>query len=226
MEIYAVYRIFLLWASSADLSEKQALLRTVAAPAFFSRGEARAFTCIDVYYKKYVIIGLRNFYRGNIWYRRSIMLECIDLAKNLKKKGSKNFNGSSGQRACQALKEKPKNTRSLLVILKAGEHRERVHWLTVLSILWIREALRFIRFKKENEEEAMRPFLWRFWTKTPARGRIPIFDRSWYNRVVKDRIDGQVNKEQLMNSYNEIVSFEEQLSVDGTLLIKFFSPYF
>ena len=68
----------------------------------------------------------------------------------------------------------------------------------------------------------MRPFLWRFWTKTPAKGRMHLFDRSWYNRVLKDRMDGRVNKEQLMNAYNEIVSFEEQLSVDGTLIIKFF----
>ena len=51
-----------------------------------------------------------------------------------------------------------------------------------------------------------------------------LFDRSWYNRVLKDRMDGRVNKIdiRIVNAYNEIVSFEEQLSVDGTLIIKFF----
>ena len=39
--------------------------------------------------------------------------------------------------------------------------------------------------QKESEEEAMRPFLWRFWTKTPAKGRIHVFDRSWYSRGAK-----------------------------------------
>ena len=41
----------------------------------------------------------------------------------------------------------------------------------------------------ESEEEQMHPFLWRFWTKTPAKGRIAIFDRSWYRRVLIDRFD-------------------------------------
>ena len=39
----------------------------------------------------------------------------------------------------------------------------------------------------ESEDEKMHPFLWRFWTKTPARGRIAIFDRSWYRKVLVDR---------------------------------------
>ena len=41
---------------------------------------------------------------------------------------------------------------------------------------------------RETEEEAMRPFLWRYWTKTPANGRIAVFDRSWYCRVQKGSV--------------------------------------
>ncbi len=73
-----------------------------------------------------------------------------------------------------------------------------------------------------NEEERLRPFLWRFWTKTPAKGRIAVFDRSWYGRVLVGRVDKLVKKRAWKLAYNEITSFERQLAHDGALIIKFF----
>ncbi|GAK50519.1 hypothetical protein U14_01750 [Candidatus Moduliflexus flocculans] len=73
-----------------------------------------------------------------------------------------------------------------------------------------------------NEEERLRPFLWRFWIKTPAKGRIAVFDRSWYGRVLVERIDKLVKKADWTRSYQEISSFERQLCSEGTLIIKFF----
>ncbi len=74
----------------------------------------------------------------------------------------------------------------------------------------------------ETEEERMHPFLWRFWVKTPEKGRIAIFDRSWYRRVLVDRFDGVTPEDQLVFAYNEILSFEQQLCDDGNVIIKFF----
>jgi polyphosphate:AMP phosphotransferase len=76
--------------------------------------------------------------------------------------------------------------------------------------------------KAPNEEEVLKPFLWRFWTKLPAKGRIAIFDRSWYRRVLTDRIDKTVPKNEWERAYTEINSFERQLTDDGTVMIKFF----
>ena len=73
-----------------------------------------------------------------------------------------------------------------------------------------------------NEEERMRPFLWRFWTKTPERGRIAIFDRSWYRRVLGERVDRVVKRKVWLQAYEEIKSFERQLADDGNVIIKFF----
>lgn len=73
-----------------------------------------------------------------------------------------------------------------------------------------------------NEEERMRPFLWRFWIKTPARGKIAVFDRSWYRRVLNDRVDGIVMEKDLDRAFNDIKSFERQLSDDGCVILKFF----
>ncbi|RPJ59612.1 MAG: phosphate--AMP phosphotransferase [Acidobacteria bacterium] len=76
--------------------------------------------------------------------------------------------------------------------------------------------------RASTEEEAHRPFLWRFWTKTPERGRIAIFDRSWYGRVLTERVDKLIRKKSWQASYEQIRSFERQLADDGAVLIKFF----
>ena len=75
---------------------------------------------------------------------------------------------------------------------------------------------------RPSEEEQLRPFLWRYWTRTPARGRIAVFDRSWYRSVQIDRFDGLVAEDELADAYEDILSFEKQLTDDGTVIIKCF----
>lgn len=76
--------------------------------------------------------------------------------------------------------------------------------------------------KEETEEERMHPFLWRFWTKTPEKGRIAIFDTSWYRKVSIERFEHKLPKEELAYVYQEITTFERALADDGNVLIKFF----
>jgi AMP-polyphosphate phosphotransferase len=76
--------------------------------------------------------------------------------------------------------------------------------------------------KPPTEEERFRPFLWRFWGRIPEKGRIAIFDRSWYGRVIGDRVDSLVNRRTWQKSYEEIRSFERQLTDDGFVLVKLF----
>jgi AMP-polyphosphate phosphotransferase len=76
--------------------------------------------------------------------------------------------------------------------------------------------------KPQTEEEHLRPFLWRFWTKLPAAGRIAIFDRSWYSRVLIERVDKLVTKKEWQRAHDEINTFERQLTDDGTIIIKYF----
>lgn len=76
--------------------------------------------------------------------------------------------------------------------------------------------------KKETQEEQFYPFLWRFWTKMPAKGRISIYDSSWYRKVLKDRFDGKTKEKDVAAAFRSICSFEEQLTDDGMVLIKIF----
>ena len=66
------------------------------------------------------------------------------------------------------------------------------------------------------------PFLWRFWTKTPQRGRMAVYDGSWYIKVLSDRFEKKMRESEIENCYRSICSFEKQITEDGTLLIKLF----
>jgi len=73
-----------------------------------------------------------------------------------------------------------------------------------------------------TEEERLRPFLWRFWTRLPERGAIAVFDRSWYRRVLAERVEREVPRRVWESAYEEINQFERMLTDDGALVVKFF----
>ncbi len=72
-----------------------------------------------------------------------------------------------------------------------------------------------------TDEELAQPYLWRFWRALPRRGRITVYDRSWYGRVLVERIEGFCAPEEWQRAYAEINAFEQQLVEAGTLLCKF-----
>ena len=73
-----------------------------------------------------------------------------------------------------------------------------------------------------HEEAQRRPFLWRYWNTTPPAGRLMIYDQSWYGAVLSDRIDGVTKAAAVPRLFEEIVSFERQLTDSGCIMIKFF----
>jgi polyphosphate kinase 2 (PPK2 family) len=72
-----------------------------------------------------------------------------------------------------------------------------------------------------THEELSRHYLWRFFRRMPARGGITIFDRSWYGRVLVERVESLATQEQWRRAYEEIRAFERMHVDDGTVLIKF-----
>jgi AMP-polyphosphate phosphotransferase len=73
-----------------------------------------------------------------------------------------------------------------------------------------------------TEEEKARHFLWRFWTKLPGAGEIAVFDRSWYGRVLVERVEGFAGEAQWRRGFDEINEFEAQQAEDGTTIVKLF----
>jgi len=72
-----------------------------------------------------------------------------------------------------------------------------------------------------TDEEKDHHYLWRFWRHLPRAGRVTIFDRSWYGRVLVERIEGFATESSWMRAYSEINDFEEQLHEHGILMAKF-----
>jgi polyphosphate kinase 2 (PPK2 family) len=81
--------------------------------------------------------------------------------------------------------------------------------------------VRVTQFSAPTFDEKRHHFLWRFWPKLPGWGGMSVFDRSWYGRVLVERIEGFATEEQWQRAYQEIVDFERTLCAEGMLLIKF-----
>jgi polyphosphate:AMP phosphotransferase len=77
-------------------------------------------------------------------------------------------------------------------------------------------------FAAPTKEEARYHYLWRFWRDIPKGGTIAIFDRSWYGRVMVERIEGFANEAEWRRAYKEINEFEAQLTTEGCVVMKFF----
>lgn len=75
-------------------------------------------------------------------------------------------------------------------------------------------------YAKPTSRELRHHFLWRFWTKVPGLGGFCVFDRSWYGRLLVERVEGFATTEQWTRAYDEIVQFERSLVMEGVILVK------
>src|SRR3954447_14670620 len=87
---------------------------------------------------------------------------------------------------------------------------------------WDPRAFEVWPIRAPTAEEKARHFLWRFWAKLPAAGEIGIFDRSWYGRVLVERVEGYASEAEWRRAYDEINEFEAQQCFDGTIVVKIF----
>lgn len=81
--------------------------------------------------------------------------------------------------------------------------------------------VRVVQFAAPTHDEKRHHFLWRFWPSLPGWGGMAVFDRSWYGRVLVERVEGFATREQWLRAYDEINSFERTLADEGMILIKF-----
>ena len=72
------------------------------------------------------------------------------------------------------------------------------------------------------DHEKQHPWLWRYWLKLPSYGQMAIFDRSWYGRVLVERMYGLATETEWRRAYNDIVEFERLIDQDGYVVVKFF----
>jgi polyphosphate kinase 2 (PPK2 family) len=80
---------------------------------------------------------------------------------------------------------------------------------------------RIIPIAAPSDEERAQPYLWRFWRHVPMKGRYTVYDRSWYGRVLVERVEKFASAADWARAYSEINDFEEQLARNGGIIIKY-----
>lgn len=80
--------------------------------------------------------------------------------------------------------------------------------------------VRVSQFAAPTADEKRHHFLWRFWPSLPGWGGMAVFDRSWYGRVMVERVEEFATKKEWKRSYKEIRNFEQALTDEGTILVK------
>ena len=149
------------------------------------------------------------------------ILHALDLSKKLDK---------------QTYRSELEQLQARLNVLHENAQRKNLSFILVFegpdaagksgAIRQVTEALdarsyKIFPFSAPTDEENAHHYLWRFWRCIPRRGRMTIFDRSWYGRVLVERIEGFADEIEWRRSYAEINSFEEELIEHGIVLLKF-----
>ena len=149
------------------------------------------------------------------------LLKALDLGKKLRKtEYNKQLEKYQGQLNSFAREARFKGISSTLVFEgwdaggKGGAIRRITHALDA-------RQYRVIPIAAPTDEEKAHHYLWRFWRHVPKAGKITIYDRSWYGRVLVERVEGFATKEEWLRSYTEINDFEEELSEAGILIVKY-----
>jgi len=149
------------------------------------------------------------------------MLENVDLSKSLDKKTYKEWMPKLREELWQLQRQAFEADLPVVVVFEGWDAAGKGDSINFLSAWLDPRGLKVHSISAPLEEELFRPFLWRFWINLPEAGRMAIFDRSWYGRVLVERIDKLCAKKEWKQAYEEINQFERQLTDDGMVIAKF-----
>jgi polyphosphate:AMP phosphotransferase len=111
--------------------------------------------------------------------------------------------------------------RSLILVFEGADAAGKGGAIRRLTRALDARDYRVISVSAPTDEEKAHPYLWRFWRHLPLRGRVTIYDRSWYGRVLVERVEGFATTDEWQRAYGEINDFEGQLAEFGIVVIKF-----
>jgi polyphosphate kinase 2 (PPK2 family) len=150
------------------------------------------------------------------------MLETVDLTKKLKKKVYKRERNRLRQRlydlehACWDV-DLPS-----IIVFEGWDAAGKGTSINQLTRRLDPRGFKLHAIQAPRTYETHMPWLWRFWQKVPNYGEMAIFDRSWYGRVLVERVEGLTPQAEWRKAYRDIVNFERTLADDGYVIIKFF----
>ncbi|CAG0945861.1 MAG: polyphosphate:AMP phosphotransferase [Rhodocyclaceae bacterium] len=111
--------------------------------------------------------------------------------------------------------------RSLIVVFEGSDAAGKGGSIRRITGALDARQYQIVPIAAPTEEERAQPYLWRFWRHVPRVGRVTIFDRSWYGRVLVERVEGFAPEADWMRAYAEINDFEDQMVRSGAIVAKF-----
>ena len=141
----------------------------------------------------------------------------LSLSKSEYKSQLKHYQQQLGELAWQAYDAK----RSTVVVFEGWDAAGKGGSMRRLTGAIDARLYRGINIAAPSDEEQAHHYLWRFWRQVPRDGYMSIYDRSWYGRVLVERIEHLAKPQEWMRAYNEINAFEEELIEHGSVVLKF-----
>ena len=152
---------------------------------------------------------------------RVSLISALDLTQRVDEESYAKSLRALQQRISELTTAKKFSSRGLVLVFEGNDAAGKGG-----AIRRVRSALDPRRFRVHGvstptDEEHARPYLWRFWRNVPRLGNVAIFDRSWYGRVLVERVEGLCSEADWMRAYQEINDFEFQLQRAGLTVVKF-----
>jgi polyphosphate:AMP phosphotransferase len=152
---------------------------------------------------------------------RRTVLDTLDLTSSLDDAAYKARRKDAQQRLFALSQSKAFKSRALMVAFEGHDAAGKGGAIRRVAFTLDPRQYRIRPIAAPTDEEKARPYLWRFWRHVPRKGQIAIFDRSWYGRVLVERVEGFAAEAEWLRAYGEINDFEEDLTRAGVVVAKF-----
>ncbi|HSC82926.1 MAG TPA: polyphosphate:AMP phosphotransferase [Pseudomonas sp.] len=149
------------------------------------------------------------------------LLDNLDLSLTLSKEDYKQQLAAEQQRLAMLVRDKRFRSHALMAVFEGNDAAGKGGAIRRVTGSLDPRQYRTVPIAAPTEEERAQPYLWRFWRHIPARRQFTIFDRSWYGRVLVERVEGFCTPADWLRAYGEINDFEEQLHDYKVVLVKF-----
>jgi len=153
--------------------------------------------------------------------RRGNILSTLDLSQSLDSEDYKGQLKKEQERLTALTLGKKFENRALVAVFEGNDAAGKGGAIRRVFQALDPRMSRIIPIAAPSDEAKAQPYLWRFWRHIPPKGHTTIFDRTWYGRVLVERVEKFASKQDWMRAYGEIRSFEEELAAYGIIVVKF-----
>jgi polyphosphate:AMP phosphotransferase len=149
------------------------------------------------------------------------LIGSLDLSRHLQKDDYERQLIAEQARLAGLMRDKRMRRHALVAVFEGNDAAGKGGAIKRVAAALDPRQYHIVPIAAPTQDELAQPYLWRFWRQLPARGKFTVFDRSWYGRVLVERIEGFCSPADWMRAYSEINDFEEQLTDAGVVLVKF-----